>query len=801
MKEQLIMNDWQFYRGIPDRFITPEKVTLDLPHDMMVGLPQTKDANATSGFFPSCAGTYEKYLEIPKEWEGEKVYVQFDGVYMHATVSLNGSRLYFHPYGYTPFLVDITRRVRFGEKNRLEVVADNTEIPNCRWYSGAGIYRNVKLLHGPLVRIQHRGIYLKTEDITAESAVISAEVKVVNDTAAPFHGHVALTLTASNGAETNSLTSVWLEPQEEGVARFRFVVPNARIWEINSPELYNVKATVSEKKSKEVLDSSETRFGIRTVSVDSVYGLRINGKTVKLKGGCLHHVTSPLGAADYDDQTRRVLKAHKEAGYNALRLSHNPPSERFLDMCDEYGLFVIDEAFDGWHIEKTPHGYHKFFDEWWERDVEAYMLRDRNHPSVIMWSIGNEVYERAGTGDGYLVAQKLAEKVRSMDSTRPVLLALCSLWNGLDDQDAEEFRKRLSGVTAGQNADFAFTNEIWADRTESMASSVDVVGYNYMDDRYVSDHELFPDRVICGTESFPMAIDQIWELVEKCNHVIGDFTWTSMDYIGEAGIGAAVYVDPETPENELADHNSRPYPWKLAYDADWDILNVPRPQLAYRRIVWGSKETYIAVRDPKNYGKKELLSRWAWSEVWNSWTYPGFEGKPVQIDVYSPCDSVELFVNGKSFGVQKVERFIAKFETVYTPGSIEAVSYQDGKEVSRDHLETAGVPVRITIRPESVQAAADGQSLLFALVEFTDNKGRHVPGVKRELCARVQGKARLLSFASANPMTDENYESGTITSFNGSAMAILRTGHETGTAVLTVTCEGFESVTQEFEIL
>lgn len=800
MQEQLIMTGWEFSPGIPDRFSQPKKVCLDLPHDMMVGLDQTGDANAASGFYPGCAGTYEKYLDIPAEWAGEKVYVQFDGVYMHATVSLNGSQLAFHPYGYTPFLVDVTRRVRFGERNRLEVVADSTEVPNCRWYSGAGIYRDVKLLHGPLVRIQHRGIYLKTESITDEGAVVSGEVRVVNDMHVPFHGHVRLALTAEDGSETQAGTSVWVEPQEEAAAWFRFVVPDAKIWSVDNPALYTVKATLTQKTSDTPMDYATTRFGIRTVSVDSVHGLRINGKTVKLKGGCLHHVTSPLGAADFDDQTRRVLKAHKEAGFNALRLAHNPPSERFLDLCDEYGLLVVDEAFDGWHIGKTPHGYHEHFDDWWERDLESYILRDRNHPSVVIWSIGNEVFERAGTGDGYLLSQRLAEKVRSLDSSRPVMLALCSLWNGLDDQDEAEFRKRLSGVTAGQNMDFSFTNEIWADRTESMAAPVDIVGYNYMEDRYVSDHALFPNRVICGTESFPMAIDRVWALVEQCGHVIGDFTWTSADYIGEAGIGAAVYVDPETPENALRDHNSRAYPWKLAYDSDWDILNFPRPQLAYRRIVWGSDETYIAVRDPKSYGKKELLSPWAWPEVWNSWTYPGFEGKPVEIDVYSPGDSVELFVNGISIGQKNTERFTAKFETVYTPGVIEAVSYRDGMEISRGRIESVGAPVQLAIHPESTQAAADGQSLLFAAVEFLDSEGRRVPGVSRKLTAQVQGADKLLSFASANPVTDENYERGTITSFDGRAMAIIRTGHEAGNITLTVSCEGLESVSQEFEI-
>ena len=801
MKKELIMNEWSFYRGLPDRFAKPDKATLDLPHDMQIGLEQSKDADASSGFYPPCAGTYEKALSIPREWEGEKVFVEFDGVYGNTTVSLNGSRLYFHPYGYTPFLVDITRMARFGGPNRLEVAVDNTKTPNCRWYSGAGIYRDVHLLHGPLCRIQHRGIYLKTECINIEeslkTATVLAEVGVINEGALPFCGHVDLTLTAPDGCKTRGRAAICLEAGEEAAARLRLVVQNPHVWDIESPALYSVEAALTPKGESAPVDSDSCRFGIRTVTVDAVHGFRLNGKPIKLKGGCVHHAASPLGAADFDDQTRRLLKAHKEAGYNALRMAHNPPSERFLDLCDEYGILIADEAFDGWHIGKTPYGYHEFFDEWWERDMEAFVLHDRNHPSVVIWSIGNEVYERAGMADGYIVSRRLAEKVRSLDSTRPVMQALCTLWTGLDDADAAELAKRGE---ESQFGDSGYAKEIWADRTESVASPLDIVGYNYMDDRYIEDHKTFPDRVICGTESFPMMIDKVWALVEANPHVIGDFTWTSADYIGEAGIGAAIYADPDDAAATLAEHLFREYPWKLAYDADWDILLMPRPQLAYRQIVWGQNQTFIAARDPATYGKKELLSRWAWPQVWNSWTWPGFEGKPIQIDVYSPGDRVELFINGRKINVASVERFTARFEAVYEPGAIEAVSYKGSDELSRQRLETAGEPARLILRPESSCARADGESLLFVLVEIEDASGRRVPGIRLPMTAAAEGAASLISFASANPVSCENYQSGRATSFDGRAMAVLRAGHKPGEARLTVTCEGLDSASVELNI-
>ncbi len=820
MQLQSIMNNWSFCRGIPGYYPTSDKVQIDLPHDMQIGIAQSPEADGAAGHFPGCAGTYEKMVDIPAEWQGQRVYVSFDGVYGRTTVSVNGSRLYFHPYGYTPFLVDITRYVEFGAANRLEVAVDNTEVTNSRWYSGAGIFREVSLIHAPLVHIRHNGIELRTESIDweADLATVSATVYVTNGSGLPFHGYVDLSLMGPDRSLVTVRTSVWADAGETVPARIRFVVPHPDVWDQDHPALYRADSALFAKGTEDLtagacLDTASTRFGIRTVAVDAVHGLRVNGKTVKLKGGCVHHTTSPLGAADFESQARRLLRAHKDAGFNAIRTAHNPPSAQFLNLCDEYGIFVIDEAFDGWHVNKTPHDYGLFFDDWWERDVTSYIERDINHPCVVIWSIGNEVFERSGVGDGYLLSRKLAEKVRSLDASRPTLLANCSLWNGLSDKDKAEAARRRDGDSL-QNANGAYVREIWADRTESLMAPVDICGYNYMEDRYEEDHKHFPNRVICGTESFPLQIDRMWDLVMRNDHVIGDFTWTSAEYIGEAGIGSAVYTEPGVKFDVWA---RRPYPWKLAYDSDWDILLQPRPQLAYRKIVWGACDTYLAVRDPANYGKEEHLTPWAWPMVWNSWTWPGYEGKPIAIDVYSAGDSVELSLNGKSLGVQPTSRFTASFETVYAPGTLEAVSYRDGQEISRDKLETAGAPVRLVIRPEqndtganggkaaaaavgSVSVPANGRSLIFALIEFEDADGRRVPGLRKELTATVTGAARLQSFASANPITDENYEGSVITTYNGQAMAILRAGHEAGTATLTVSCEGFEPAVLEFRI-
>ncbi len=803
MKRTNLNDGWRFRLGLPGSFEEESWREITLPHDFMLELDTKPDAPAgpASGFYPGAAGTYERTLHIPAEWEGEAVLVRFDGVYRNAAVSLNGSRAAFHPYGYSAFSVDLTPLVRYGCDNRLEVTVDTTAQPSCRWYSGAGIFRGVELLHGPAQRIAPWGLSLRTEALVGEDALVLAEVTVQNDGPRAAACRVRVALDGQDGQAADAFTTVWLKPQAESVARLRLNVPNARLWSTDHPALYTARASMD---CGGVTDEEETRFGVRTITVDAVHGLRINGVETKLKGGCLHHVTGITGAASFREQDLRILRRHKEAGYNAVRCAHNPPSSGFLDVCDELGFLVVDEAFDGWAAPKQSHDYHTTFADWWKRDLDAMILRDRNHPSVILWSTGNEVYERAGCGDGYAWAARLAEEVRRIDPSRPVINALCSLWNGLSDEDnaaaAEERRRRLEEGGTLQNFDGEYTARIWADRTEAFAAPLDVVGYNYMEDRYEADHERFPDRVICGTESVPFAIDKIWAIVKRCPHVIGDFTWTSADYLGEAGIGCCFYHAPD--DDSVAEmHLTRPYPWRAANDSDWDLCGFERPQLAYRRIVWGSQETFLAVRDPAHFGMREDMSFWGWPIVSARWTWPGMEGRPIAVDVYSPGEEVELFLNGRSLGrspAGEENRFTAHFTTVYEPGVLEAVSYRAGEEISRARVETAGDPVRVVLLPEETETSPDG--LLFAAVELQDAEGRRVPWAEPLLTASAEGAASLLSFGSAQPQAVDNYTAGAFHAFEGRALAVLRAGFTPGEAVLRVACEGLPEAECRFSV-
>lgn len=537
---------------------------------------------------------------------------------------------------------------------------------------------------------------------------------------------------------------------DKAVARTQFMVEEARLWDIDSPDLYRIRARLMEQRplkgeaanqSRE-LDREQTSFGIRTISVDARNGFMLNGRSVKLKGGCIHHDNGILGAASFRDSEYRKVLLHKENGYNALRFAHNPVSADMLDACDRLGILVINEAFDTWNMSKNLHDYCGHFAEEWKAELTSFVVRDRNHPSVIFWSVGNELPEQGGLSDGNRTSAMLAEHVRSLDHTRFVTGALCSFFNGLEDEDRAKFWQSLmqeAQLNGGvlNNLDGKFGREIWNDYTECFAAPWDVVGYNYLNYHFEEALELFPNRVICSTESKPGQMEEYWEDVLRLPNVIGDFEWTSHDYIGEAGIGKRMYVEPQEAARAGRAMHAAGYPWRTAGTGEFDLCGFEKPQLAYRRIIWGSDETYIACHNPQNYGKTELLDRYGWPDCANSW------------------------------------------------------SYTNGREVSRDRVVSAGKPsgLRITADPRALcheSLTADGQSLLFAIVEVVDEKGNPVPYAETEARAQVEGEAVLAAFGTGRPMTEENYTSGRITTYQGRALAIIRAGYKEGAVKLTV---------------
>lgn len=809
--------------------MSAEKKMVNLPHDYMIETEVQQDApaKAASGYYDGKVGSYMKWVDIPSEWEGERVYLHADGIMLDASIEVNGYQVAKHHYGYTPVWVDLTDVLVFGKKNRFVIVSNTSMQPNSRWYTGGGIYREIELVHKPMLAVAPDGIYAYTKEITeidgVKTAFVHTEVTVSNAYSRSHIAMVTVSLTKEGEDKPVLVRSgrIQVNGGKTAAARISMIVQNPSLWDAEHPELYTVTAEVKDlgvfganliPAENPTFDSASVLFGIRTITVDAIRGMQINGKTVKMKGGCIHHDNGILGAVALYDAEYRKVKLMKESGFNMIRSAHNPPSAALLEACDRLGMYVFDEAFDAWSTAKQHGDYSQFFESDWKMDVRAFVLRDRTHPSVVVWSTGNEIPERGGLANGYQLAMELADYVRTLDLSRPVTNGLCSFWSGLDDMSMERqmanMRKFIEEGGSIQNNSESVNETFWEERTEPFVNTLDIVGYNYMEDHYGMDHDLYPERVILGTESFPKEFDRIWALVEKYPHVIGDCTWTSFDYIGEAGIGKAASFEEGDPILEKGGYALMPdvsshFPWRLANDADMDINGKLLPQGVYRRIVWGDTCTGLFVYHPEVFGKIEMTSPWGWPAVSDTWTWNGYEGKPIRVVVYSAAEEVELFINGVSQGkaaAGKENRFTATFDVTYTAGKVEAVSYQDGKEISRAALSTTGKMTALRLCAEVMDThtegmRANGMDLQYVSVEIVDAEGNVVPNAEILVSAKAEGCATLAGFGSANPVTTENYTKGQFTSYRGRVMAILRSGFEAGEGKLTVSAEGMETQT------
>lgn len=781
MRNQNIDQGWQFqhhkiYEDLSANNKENSIRVVNLPHDYMIESNVTKEAaaGASSGFYTEGVASYTKHIEIPKEWEQEEVYLHFDGVMMNATVDINGCKAILQHNGYIPFSVNITPYIYFGKTNRVTVIVNPSMQPNSRWYTGAGIFRSVELLHMPKLHIANDGIYGYTKEIEYDTqgnpvfAYLHTEIEVYNETLENKIALVEVYLT-EDGSEKVILgrkQKMQINPCTIDTAYLNLTLENPTLWDVETPNLYRLHARVTDlgvfkthfvPRGENTVDESSVLFGIKTVTADVNHGLRINGKTVKLKGGCLHHDNGMLGAVSLYHTEYRKLSIMKEIGFNAVRTTHNPPSAALIEACDRLGMYVFDEAFDAWGIMKQPGDYNQYFDTDWERDLTAFMKRDRNHPSVIIWSTGNEIPERGGMNNGYTLATRLAEAAHILDPSRPISNAICSYWSGLDDELSQENMKKIMGDASAdaasiQNADVGKNDTSWEEYSEAFTNGLDIVGYNYMEDKYPLDHEMYPERVILGSENYPKEIGIRWPMVESTPHVIGDFTWTAFDYIGEAGIGKSVFLEPDDPLLKIGPFalmsSGSEFPWRLANDADVDINGDLLPQGTYRSVIWGSDKTFLYSYDPAVIGKTELISSWGFTDITKNWNWKNSDHKPAQVAVFSNGDEVELFQNGTSVGKCKAgERLAADlpksflFDLTYLPGNLEAVSFKDGKELSRDTLKTTGAVKRIRLLPEKTEMAADGHDVTYVRVELVDENDMVVPDSDMKLHASIDQTA------------------------------------------------------------
>ncbi len=826
MKKICIDDNWVFRRGFVDSLGMLDDVPgerVNLPHDGMIGTAVRPDApaRADSGYFVGGLTNYTKYIMIPKEWENECIGLSFDGAMMNVTIDVNGSKVGSQHYGYAPFYVDLTDHLTFGEENRITVNCNTSMHVNSRWYTGSGLYRGVALCHGPRLHLMQDGIFIHTKEVSDGYAFLEALVEVENSTLENRLAEIIVSIgkDGSEKIEYKTRRVIEIKHGKSETARLDINLKDPLLWDAEHPNLYKVKAEirnlgvyrthlVAEETNEK--DEAETLFGVRMITSDPIRGLRINGKTVKLKGGCLHHDNGLLGAVSLYEAEARKLRKLKEAGFNAIRTAHNPPSAALIEACDRVGVYVFDEAFDAWGMAKRGGDYSQFFASDWEKDLRAFVRRDRNHPAVIIWSIGNEIPERGGLGGGYTIASQLADAVRKLDGSRPVSNGICSFWSGLDDE-------LTRGQIQKQNTMDDIDELRWEKMTEPFTNGLDIVGYNYMEDLYEHDHEIFPERVMLGTETFPKEMGFRWPYVEKLPYAIGDFTWTAWDYIGEAGIGKAAYVEADDPMVksggwDLMPQDGSPFPWRLANDADFDITGNMRSQGAYRNVVFGSKKTYLFSMHPSTFGKTELMTLWGFPEYLSNWNYEGYENKPVRLVVFSRAEEAEVFVNGKSIGRKAVatERPMPNavyFDTVYTPGMVEAVSYRGGKVVSRDILQTAGEAAAIRLIAEKNEIHADGHDLLYVGIEIVDKDGDLLTDARVELKALITQEAggtdcaSLAGFGSADPVTEDDYTDAETRTFRGRAMAIIRAGYSKGKVKLEISADGLPAVYEEFNLI
>ncbi|MCF0197838.1 MAG: DUF4982 domain-containing protein [Bacteroidaceae bacterium] len=698
-QRQVLFNDDWLFTLEGNTQLQQQHVTL--PHDWSIGLPTDRRApmGNDGGHFVAGKGKYMKTFTAKSAWKGKRNWLCFEGVYMNCRVVLNGKQVAEHAYGWTPFEADITEALRYDAENVLEVYVDNSRQKNCRWYTGSGIYRNVWVKTLPMTDA--------IGDYAVHTTKQGSDYRVDVD---------------CRTAVTARLT----DPDGRTVAegQLPLTVPSPREWSPQSPALYTLHL-------RSTTDEVATRIGFRTIEYSAEKGLLLNGKSIELSGACVHSDNGALGACAYKGAETRRVKLLKEAGFNAVRTSHNPASTAFLDACDSLGLLVIDELYDGWRTSKTTYDYATLFDDHWKDDVDAFVRRDVNHPSIWCWSIGNEVIERTEP-ECVMTARRLAGRIHSLDPYRPVTSAMCSWGQG------------------------------WS-RFDTLMAEHDICGYNYYLHEAENDHQRVPSRVVMQTESYPRDAVRNWQTVTKHPYVIGDFVWTGIDYLGESGIGRYYYEGQTPGEHWERDH----YPWHGAYCGDIDLLGWRKPISYLRDLLYNRGDgVHIGVREPDGYYGTIKETSWSVWPTWERWTWRGWEGRPIDVEVYCNATSVRLYLNDHLVAEQPVADCTARFSLPYQPGTLRAEAFADGRRVGTAVLRTAGKPAKVILEKDEYP------DLTFVTATVVDRHGTPVP-TPCELT--FTANSEILATASACLTDTIPYNIRTRATWNGMAQAIVRT--------------------------
>ncbi|HOU30890.1 MAG TPA: glycoside hydrolase family 2 TIM barrel-domain containing protein [Bacteroidales bacterium] len=777
---------WRFYLGdTANAFMTGFDDSnwrmLDLPHDWSIEgrVDQKAPSGGAGGYFPTGIGWYRKHFIVRKNELGMNHVILFDGVYMNSDVWLNGKHLGHYPFGYNSFYYSLDPYLKEGE-NIIAVRVDNSLQPNSRWYSGSGIYRKVWLIRRNYLHVRQWGVYITTPEVSDKEATVAVKTEIENAYALSRKAIVSSVILNKNGiAEGTAETVVELAPGENTDIKQVISVESPELWSIETPVLYTLVTRII--VNGKPVDEVRTPFGIREIIYDTDKGFFLNGKNVKMNGVCLHHDAGCLGAAVPVRVWERRLKILKEMGCNAIRTSHNPVAPEFLDLCDRMGFLVMDEIFDEWKRGKVTYGYNKYFDEWAERDLISFIRRDRNHPSVVMWSAGNEIREQPVEG-GEKVLKWILDIFHSEDPTRPVTV-------GCDNIAADDNPARVE-----------FLNLL------------DIVGYNYVDrwhERrelfYSIDRHIHPEWKMVGTESVSVGgirgdysfgkdtsvlnpnyntrmirAEQLWKFVRMNSYVIGDFMWTGIDYLGESF-----------------------WPSKNASSGVIDLCGFPKDGYYFYKSQW-TTTPFI--------------------HIFPHWNWQGMEGKVIPVMAYTNCDAVELIVNGRSYGEKRLEfprqgasgrwnsyerpqvfpttaDLHLSWDVPYQPGKIVAVGKKGGKIVCTEVIETTGPPAALRLTCDRNTINADNEDVVHVKVEAIDSQGRVVPTASNMIYYSVSGAGKLIGLENGNPVDHEPYKSNRRSLFNGLGLAIIQAGKEPGKIIIKASSDGMKDVSIEVNVV
>lgn len=738
-----------------------------LPHDAMLanGRSPHSPAKSAAGFFCGGRFAYKKSITLSQE-DLEKYYtLEFEGVYKNAVVSVNGKKAGGCAYGYLPFEVALNPYLVCGS-NTIIVEADNANQPDSRWYSGAGIYRSVWLNVQEKKRLLPKSIRISTKSLHPPILEVQAEHLGGQVRVEVYAGEDKQCVAAADG------DCVSLE------------IPHAQLWSHNNPYLYDVAVKLID--GHVTVEETHISYGIRMVAVKRE-GLFVNGEPVLLKGGCIHHDNGILGACEYEESAERKIRKLKENGFNAIRSAHNPCSEAILQACDKYGIYLMDETWDMWYGRKSKYDYANEFQENYIHDIEAIVAKDYNHPSVILYSIGNEVSEPAEER-GVLLTRELVDLFHKLDATRPVTAGF-NLMIIANAAKGKRMYREDGGLDASQSKDMSGMNSTMFNMIASMTGSgmnraangkkadlavspalsyLDIAGYNYASGRYAKDAKLHPQRLIIGSETFSQDIAGNWEMVESMPNVIGDFLWTAWDYLGEAGLGAWSF-------EKDAQGFSKPYPWLLADTGVFDILGNPNGEALWVKAVWTKNTTPEIAVQPCNHEKEKLVKAvWRGTNSIPSWSWSHCDGNRTAVEVYGNGDFAELYINDRKVGSRKIKQYKATFKVKYEPGTLKAVLYSRDKcKIGEQTLMSGIGKVQAAILWDEKAVAPD--TICYLDVVMQSENGIVDCNSDTKLSVQVEN-GQLLGFGSANPRTEESFLEGTYSTYYGRAQAVVRAG-------------------------